>query len=71
MQSLNINFMLFIINKVCICVSYMIFLFIIFKRVEKDDYIFMASYCIQGGYCIGKDDFIYIYSKDCNRDADV
>ena len=31
MQSLNINFMLFIINKVCICVSYMIFLFIIFK----------------------------------------
>ena len=32
MQSLNINFMLFIINKVCICVSYMIFLFIIFKR---------------------------------------
>lgn len=37
--------------------------------VEKDDYIFMASYCIQGGYCTGKDDFIYIYSKDCNRDA--
>lgn len=32
MQSLNINFMLFIINKVYICVSYMIFLFIIFKR---------------------------------------
>ncbi len=39
--------------------------------VEKDDYIFMASYCIQGGYCVGKDDFIYIYSKDCNRDAEL
>ena len=49
----------------------MIFLFIIFKRGEKDDYIFMASYCIQGGYCVGKDDFIYIYSKDCNRDAEI
>ena len=39
--------------------------------VEKDDYIFMVSYCIQGGYCVGKDDFIYIYSKDCNRDAEI
>lgn len=29
--------------------------------VEKDDYIFMASYCIQGGYGVGKDDFIYIF----------
>lgn len=38
--------------------------------VEKDDYIFMASYCIQGGYGVGKDDFIYIYSKDCNRDEE-
>lgn len=39
--------------------------------VEKDDYIFMASYCIQGGYGVGKDDFIYIYSKDCNRDVEI
>ena len=39
--------------------------------VEKDDYIFMASYCIQGGYGVGKDDFIYIYSKDCNRDEEI
>ena len=39
--------------------------------VEKDDYIFMASYCIQRGYCVGKDDFIYIYSKDCNRDVEI
>ena len=39
--------------------------------VQKDDYIFMASYCIQGGYGVGKDDFIYIYSKDCNRDEEI
>lgn len=39
--------------------------------VEKDDYIFMASYCIQGGYGVGKDDYIYIYSKDCNRDEEI
>lgn len=39
--------------------------------VQKDDYIFMVSYCIQGVYGVGKDDFIYIYSKDCNRDEKI
>lgn len=39
--------------------------------VQKEDYIFMASYCIQGGYGVGKNDFIYIYSKDCNRDEEI
>ena len=37
--------------------------------VKEGDYIFMASYCLQGGYGVGSDDFIYIYSKDCNRDV--
>ena len=31
--------------------------------VQKDDYIFMASYCIQGGYGAGKDDFIYLFKR--------
>lgn len=39
--------------------------------VQKDDYIFMASYCLQGGYGVGQDDFVYIYSKDCNRDEEI
>lgn len=39
--------------------------------VKKGDYIFMASYCLQGGYGVGQEDFIYIYSKDCNRDVEI
>ena len=31
--------------------------------VQKDDYIFMVSYCIQGGYGVGKDDFIYLFKR--------
>ncbi|AEB07739.1 allantoin catabolism protein [Coriobacterium glomerans PW2] len=40
--------------------------------VKKGDYIFMASYCLQAGYGVGRsDDFAYIYSKDCNRDVEL
>lgn len=38
--------------------------------VQKGDYLFMGAYCPQAAYAIGRDeDFAYIYSKDCNRDA--
>jgi len=38
--------------------------------VQKGDYIFMDSYCPQAAYGVGRgEDFAYIYSKDCNRDA--
>jgi len=37
--------------------------------VKKGDYIFMAAYCPQAGYGIGRNgSFTYLYSKDCNRD---
>lgn len=37
--------------------------------LQKGDYVFMDSYCPQACYGIGTEDFIYIYSKDCNRDV--
>lgn len=40
--------------------------------VKKNDYLFMASYCPQAAYGIGrKTPFSYLYSKDCNRDEDI
>lgn len=40
--------------------------------VKRDDYLFMASYCLQAGYGIGHDaPFRYLYSKDCNRDEAI
>ena len=38
--------------------------------VKKGDYIFMGAYCLQAAYGVGRDEeFAYLYSKDCNRDA--
>lgn len=38
--------------------------------VEKSDYLFLDAYCPQACYAVGKeDDFVYIYSKDCNREV--
>ena len=38
--------------------------------VEKGDYLFLDAYCPQACYAVGKeDDFVYIYSKDCNREV--
>lgn len=40
--------------------------------VKKGDYLFMGAYCPQAAYAVGRDEeFAYIYSKDCNRDADL
>lgn len=36
--------------------------------VEKGDYIFMARYCPQAAYAVGRDEpLAYVYSKDANR----
>lgn len=37
--------------------------------LQKGDYVFMDSYVPQACYGIGTEPFIYIYSKDCNRDV--
>lgn len=39
--------------------------------LKKGDYVFMDSYCPQGCYAVGTEDYIYIYSKDCNRDVEL
>ncbi|MGQ0287019.1 (S)-ureidoglycine aminohydrolase [Pasteurellaceae bacterium 22721_9_1] len=39
--------------------------------VKKDDYVFMDSYCPQACYAVGDEDFVYIYSKECNRDIEL
>jgi len=39
--------------------------------VKKDDYIYMSAYSLQGAYGVGTEPFSYIYSKDCNRDAEL
>lgn len=37
--------------------------------IKKDDFIWMGAYCQQAAYGVGREDFTYIYSKDCNRDV--
>lgn len=39
--------------------------------VKKDDYIYMAPYCLQATYAVGREKMSYLYSKDCNRDEDL
>lgn len=40
-------------------------------QVEKEDYIYMSAYSLQAGYGVGREEFAYIYSKDCNRDPQI
>lgn len=38
--------------------------------VKKGDYLFLDAYCPQACYAVGRDeDFVYVYSKDCNREV--
>ena len=38
--------------------------------VKQGDYLFLDAYCPQACYAVGRDeDFVYIYSKDCNREV--
>ena len=39
--------------------------------VKEGDYVFMDSYCPQACYAVGDQDFVYIYSKECNRDVEL
>lgn len=40
--------------------------------VQAGDYIFMGAYSLQAAYGVGRDEeFAYVYSKDCNRDAEI
>ena len=37
--------------------------------IKKGDYIWFGPYVAQAAYGIGRENFTYIYSKDCNRDV--
>lgn len=37
--------------------------------VEAGEYMFLDAYCPQACYGVGDEDFMYLYSKDCNRDV--
>lgn len=40
--------------------------------IKKGDYLFMGAYVPQATYAVGRDEsFSYLYSKDCNRDAQI
>lgn len=39
--------------------------------VKKGDFIWMGPYVQQATYAVGQEPLSYIYSKDCNRDADI
>jgi len=37
--------------------------------IKKDDFIWFGPYVAQAAYGVGRTNFTYIYSKDCNRDV--
>jgi len=39
--------------------------------VKKGDYIWFGPYVPQAVYAVGRENLSYIYSKDCNRDANL
>lgn len=39
------------------------------RGIKKDDFLWFGPYVTQASYGIGREDFTYIYSKDCNRDV--
>lgn len=40
--------------------------------IQKGDYLFMGAYVPQATYAVGREEsFSYLYSKDCNRDAQL
>jgi (S)-ureidoglycine aminohydrolase len=39
------------------------------RGIKKDDFLWFGPYVAQASYGVGREDFTYIYSKDCNRDV--
>ncbi|MFA6808345.1 MAG: (S)-ureidoglycine aminohydrolase [Eubacteriales bacterium] len=37
--------------------------------IKKDDFMWFGPYVAQAAYGVGRSNFTYIYSKDCNRDV--
>lgn len=43
----------------------------VWMPIKKNDFIWFGPYVQQGAYGTGRELFSYIYSKDCNRDAEI
>jgi len=41
------------------------------RMIKQDDFIWFGPFVTQAAYGVGRSNFTYIYSKDCNRDAAV
>ncbi|MBQ6395249.1 MAG: cupin domain-containing protein [Atopobiaceae bacterium] len=39
--------------------------------VQPDDFLWMGPYCPQAAYAVGRNDFSYLFTKDCNRDIEL
>ena len=39
------------------------------RGIKKDDFLWFGPYVAQAAYGVGRQEFTYIYSKDCNRDV--
>lgn len=39
------------------------------RMIKKDDFVWFGPYTAQAAYGVGRTNFTYIYSKDCNRDV--
>lgn len=37
--------------------------------IKKGDYVWFGPFTTQGAYGVGRENFTYVYSKDCNRDV--
>jgi (S)-ureidoglycine aminohydrolase len=41
------------------------------RMIKQEDFVWFGPFVTQAAYGVGRRNFTYIYSKDCNRDAAV
>lgn len=41
------------------------------RMIKKGDFVWFGPYTTQGAYGVGRENFTYVYSKDCNRDISI
>lgn len=41
------------------------------RMIKKGDFVWFGPFVQQGSYGVGRSNFTYIYSKDCNRDVSI
>ena len=41
------------------------------RMIKKGDFLWFGPYVAQAAYGVGRSNFTYLYSKDCNRDPEI